>query len=76
LRCGPVPLIEGICILDGLAGTWPSDKVEGFTRAPYPVAGELELDNDPLSRHPSSARLLEQRYDFATGELRTQPAKP
>ena len=71
LRCGPVPLLEGVCIVDGLAGIWPGDKVEGFARAPYPIAGDLELDGDAISRFPSSVRLLEQSYDFSCGELRT-----
>src|SRR3981081_2667087 len=72
LRCGPTPLIEGVCIVDGLAGTWPGDKVEGFARAPYPLAGDLEIDGLAISRLPSAARLVEQRYDFSCGELSTR----
>ena len=72
LRCGPTPLIEGVCIVDGLAGTWPGDKVEGFARAPYPLAGDLEIDGLAISQLPSAVRLVEQRYDFSCGELSTR----
>jgi hypothetical protein len=72
LRCGPVPLLEGLCIVDGLAGTWPGDQVEGFARAPYPVAGDLGLDGETISRLPGAASLVEQSYDFSCGELRTR----
>src|SRR5437660_6172797 len=72
LRCGPVPLLDGVCIVDGLAGIWPSDQVEGFARAPYPIAGDLEVDGDAIGRLPSRARLVEQSYDFSCGELRTR----
>ena len=72
LRCGPVPLLDGVCIVDGLAGIWPSDQVEGFARAPYPIAGDLEVDGDAIGRLPSRARLVEQSYDFTCGELRTR----
>src|SRR5437763_17087289 len=72
LRCGPLPLLDGVCIVDGLAGIWPGDKVEGFARAPYPVAGDVAIDGQAISRMPSSARLVEQSYDFACGDLRTR----
>ena len=39
LRAGPIPLIEGVAIANGLAGIDPVERDEGFARAPYPVAG-------------------------------------
>ena len=72
LRAGPIPLIEGVCIVDGLAAVDPVEKGEGFARAPYPVGGDLELDGRRLSRVPTAARLIEQRYDFSCGELHSR----
>ncbi len=58
--------------MGGLASLQPVDEVEGFARGPYPVAGDIQLGPHQLSRLPELARLLEQRYDFATGELHTR----
>ena len=69
LRAGPVPLIEGVAIVSGLAAVDPVEKGEGFGRAPYPIGGDLEIDGAKLSRLPRQAELVEQRYDFANGEL-------
>src|SRR5439155_22107455 len=43
----------------------------GFARAPYPIAGDVEVDGHWLSSHPDRARFLEQAYDFSCGELRS-----
>jgi hypothetical protein len=72
IRCGEVPLTEGVAIASGLAGIFPGDRVEGFARAPYPVAGDVSVDGDSLKRFPEGARLIEQRYDFSCGELTTR----
>ena len=72
LRAGPIPLIEGVAIANGLAGIDPVERDEGFARAPYPVAGDVEVDGHRLSRLPTQAQLLEQRYDFSCGELSTR----
>src|SRR5205085_1215147 len=69
LRAGPIPLIEGVAIVSGLAAVDPVEKGEGFGRAPYPIGGDLEIDGAKLSRLPRQAELVEQRYDFANGEL-------
>src|SRR5438270_6616772 len=69
LRVGTIPLIEGLCIVNGLAAVDPVEQGEAFARGPYPIAGDLELDGRKLSRVPREARLIEQRYDFSCGEL-------
>jgi protein-glucosylgalactosylhydroxylysine glucosidase len=72
IRCGQVPLIEGVAIVSGLAGVFPGDRVEGFARAPYPVAGDVSVDGRSLKSYPHGVRLIEQRYDFSCGELTTR----
>jgi trehalose/maltose hydrolase-like predicted phosphorylase len=69
LRAGPIPQIEGLCIVGGLAAVDPVEKGEGFARGPYPIGGDIELDGRKLSRVPQQAHLVEQRYDFSRAEL-------
>src|SRR5438445_792807 len=69
LRVGRIPLIEGLTMLNGLAGVHPEDQVEGFARAPYVVAGDIAIDRVKLSERSERARFIEQRYDFSCGEL-------
>jgi protein-glucosylgalactosylhydroxylysine glucosidase len=72
LRVGRIPLIQGLCIVNGLAAIHPADQVEGFARAPHPVAGDIALNGNKLSEHPERGRFIEQRYDFSCGELRSR----
>src|SRR5437879_3935267 len=72
LRAGPIPLIEGVAIVNGLAAVDPVEKGEGFARGPYPIGGDLEIDGARLSRLPGQSELVEQAYDFASGELRSR----
>ncbi len=69
LRAGPIPLIEGVAIVNGLAAVDPVEKGEGLARGPYPIGGDLEIDGAKLSRLPGQSELVEQAYDFASGEL-------
>src|SRR5947208_6226018 len=69
LRAGPIPLTEGVAIVNGLAAIDPVEKGEGFARGPYPVGGDLEVDGHKLSRLPLQADFVEQRHDFSCGEL-------
>ena len=69
LRAGPIPLTEGVAIVNGLAAIDPVEKGEGFARGPYPIAGDIEVDGHKLSRLPLQAEFVEQRHDFACGEL-------
>jgi trehalose/maltose hydrolase-like predicted phosphorylase len=72
LRVGRVPQREGCCVVNGLAALHPVDKVEGFAQAPYPIAGDLEIDGLQVSALPERVRFLEQRYEFSCGELTTR----
>src|SRR5438309_10916519 len=69
LRAGPIPLIEGLAVVNGLAAIDPVEQGEGFARGPYPIGGELEVNGCKLSRVPGQAQFIEQRYDFSCGEL-------
>src|SRR5207245_1188087 len=69
LRAGPIPLIEGVAIVNGLAAVDPVEKGEGSARGPYPIGGDLEIDGAKLSRLPGQSELVEQAYDFASSEL-------
>ena len=69
LRAGPIPLTEGVAIVNGLAAIDPVEKGESFARGPYPVGGDLEVDGHKLSRLPLQAEFVEQRHDFSCGEL-------
>src|SRR6266550_5890615 len=55
--------------LNGLAAVDPVEKGEGLARGPYPIGGDLEIDGAKLSRLPGQSELVEQAYDFASGEL-------
>src|SRR5947208_11531548 len=68
-RSGPIPLIEGVAIVKGLAALDPIEKGEGFARGPYPIGGDLEIDGTKLSRLAGQTEFVEQAYDFAAGEL-------
>ena len=72
LRLGRIPLLEGLAIVNGLAAIHTIDEVEGFSRAPYPVAGDIAINKLKMSEHPERARFVEQRYDFSCGELHSR----
>src|SRR5438094_8954377 len=72
LRAGPIPLIEGVAIVNGLAASDPVEKGEGHARAPYPIGGDLEVDGAELSRRPGQAVLAGGHYGSAAGELPTR----
>ncbi|TMD65553.1 MAG: glycoside hydrolase family 65 protein [Chloroflexi bacterium] len=69
LRAGPIPLTEGLAIVNGLAAIDPVEQGEGFARGPYPIGGDIELDGQQLSRLPRQSQFVEQRHDFSCGEL-------
>ena len=72
LRVGRLPLIDGLCIVNGLVEVDPVEAGEGFSRAPCPLAGDVEVDGHWLSSHPELASFDEQAYDFSCGELRSR----
>src|SRR3979411_2416588 len=72
LRVGSIPLTEGLAIVNGLAAIDPVGRGGGFSRGPYPMGGDLEVNGERLSRLPHRARFIEQRYDFSCGELHSR----
>ena len=71
LRVRDIPLQSGMAIVSGLSGEHPQTRVEAAARAPYPVAGDLQLGRVWLSDAPQCVRFVRQEYDFSRGELHT-----
>ena len=71
LRCPRIPFRGGTCMVNGLAGLDIADGLEGFARAPFPLAADVSLDGVRLARNLEHVRFVEQRYDFATAQLST-----
>ena len=71
LRVGHIPCLYGVALLSGFEGLDPITGVEAFARAPYPLAGDVQIGEALLS-DPHRAVLREQQYDFSCGELRTK----
>ena len=46
-----------------------NDDFEAIAIAPYPVAGDIQLAGVWLSDAPEAVTVIDQAYDFATGEL-------
>ena len=72
LRVGRIPLLDGLCMVNGLVERDPVEDGEGFARAPYPLWGDVVVNGHGLSWHPEQATFVEQVYDFSCGELRTR----
>jgi protein-glucosylgalactosylhydroxylysine glucosidase len=72
LRCPWIPFLDGTAMVNGFAGIDPGDGVEGFSRVPYPLAADIRVSGVLLSQARERVRLIEQVYDFATAELRTE----
>ncbi len=72
LRVPALAWIGGLAVLNGLAGLDPSARVEATPSLPSPLAGDLQLNGVWLSEAPQQAEAIEQRYDFACGELTSQ----
>lgn len=71
LRCPRIPFRGGVCMVNGFAGLDVRDGLEGFARAPFPLAADISLDGIRLSRATERVRFIEQRYDFSRAELTT-----
>jgi protein-glucosylgalactosylhydroxylysine glucosidase len=71
MRYPGLPHLRGTTMVGGFAGIDPSDGVEGFARAPFALATDVQVNGVWASQAPEWIRLIEQAYDFATGELRT-----
>ena len=71
LRCGRIPFLEGVSMVNGFAGLDVRDGLEGFARSPFPLGADVSLDGIRLSRATQQVRFVEQRYDFGRAELTT-----
>ena len=71
LRVGHTPPLYGVAMVSGFEGLDPLTGVEAFARAPYPLAGDVQIGATALS-DLGRAVLSEQRYDFSCGELHTR----
>jgi trehalose/maltose hydrolase-like predicted phosphorylase len=72
IRYPGLPHLPGTTMVNGFAGINPDDGVEGFARAPFAIATDIQVDGVWASNAPEWTRLVRQRYDFATGELHTR----
>ncbi len=72
IRLATFPHLPGTTMVSGFAGISPDDGVEGFARAPYALGVDLELNGVWASLAPGWSRLIDQRYDFGTGELHSR----
>ncbi|MFW6059921.1 MAG: glycoside hydrolase family 65 protein [Phycisphaeraceae bacterium] len=71
LRLPPNPLLDGHTLVNGFVGQSRRISVEAIVPAPYPLSAELMIDNTSMWQRPDLVRFVEQRYDFACGELTT-----
>jgi protein-glucosylgalactosylhydroxylysine glucosidase len=69
LRVRAMPLAAGLTLVSGYSGQHPQRFIEAIAGAPYPVAGDIRLAGVWLSDARASVTVIDQAYDFATGEL-------
>ena len=72
IRFASLPHQAGTTMVSGFAGINPDDGVEGFARAPYVMAIDVQLAGVWASQAPEWVTLIDQRYDFSSGELLTR----
>jgi protein-glucosylgalactosylhydroxylysine glucosidase len=64
-----MPLAAGLTLLSGYSGEHPQRQIEAIAVAPYPIAGDIRLGGVWLSDAAHAVSVIDQAYDFATGEL-------
>src|SRR5436853_4005176 len=69
LRVGRIPWLGGLAIVNGFWGHHPKDGIPAFAVAPYPLAGDVRIQGGWASQTPEAVRFVDQRLDFASGEL-------
>jgi trehalose/maltose hydrolase-like predicted phosphorylase len=72
LRVRENPLLAGMTLVCGYSGLHPQKKIEAAAIAPYPLAGNISVEGVWFSDNPQQITVLDQRYDFANGELTTR----
>jgi len=69
LRVRDNPLVAGMALLNGFSGEHAVRRIEAAALAPYPVAGDIGIDGVWMSDAADAVRIIDQAYDFETGEL-------
>src|SRR3954471_3536738 len=72
LRVRENPLTPGMSLVCGFTGEHPIRRIEAAAVAPYPLAGNLQLNGVWLSDAPHLVRIVRQAYDFSCGELTSE----
>ena len=60
---------RGLTLISGYSGEHPQRRIEAIAVAPYPLAGDIQVAGVWLSDAPHAVTIIDQAYDFATGEL-------
>ena len=69
LRVREMPLGAGLTLISGYSGEHPQRRIEAIAVAPYPLAGDIQIAGVWLSDATYAVTIIDQAYDFATGEL-------
>lgn len=69
IRIRETALSAGYTLVNSFTGVHPIRLIEAAACAPYPLAGDVRLNGVWMSDAPSEVAVLDQAYDFATGEL-------
>ena len=69
LRVREMPLLGGLALISGYTGEDPDRRIEAIALAPFPVAADIQLSGVWLSDAPAALTVIDQTYDFASGEL-------
>jgi hypothetical protein len=56
-------------LVSGYSGEHPQRHIEAIAVAPYPLAGDIQIGGTWLSDAVYAVTIIDQAYDFATGEL-------
>src|ERR1043165_2757892 len=72
LRVIDIPLLSGYALVNGFAGEHVTQRVMAAARAPYPLAGDLAINDVWLRLAPEQASFGEQGYDVGKGERPTR----
>ncbi len=72
LRVREMPLAGGLTLISGYTGEHPERRMEAIAVAPYPIAADIQLGGVWLSDSPHAVTVLDQAYDFGSGELRSR----
>src|SRR3954451_14949636 len=69
LRVRAIPLIAGVASVSGWSGIDPITQISSSPYAPYPLAGDIQVDSVAMTDVPELIRFIDQRYDFTCGKL-------